>query len=442
MKRCRPGKRQSIYSRHWGTEIVWRTYTLVPQIPSGTWVIRQSVEQLCQEALALQDNAPDSQGKARLLAEAGRVALFGLEIEAESTHLCQAALEMAERLELPEVQAEARITLSLILFVYSFDLEKAIINLKDTVAFTEMNGLMRPAARAHHNLAYYLYYTGDLTSAHQHDLRSVEISREVGDVKLELFALGYLTVSHCHLGQLHDVEKIIAEIEGEYSSVSESQSHYYLCKIRSSLLLFRGEWILALASIIKLREEIRVESDLQRLANVNLDLADAILELNRFGSNYDYEQAKSALAYNLKNKARFLPSLSRILLVCTRQKHFDEVHDWIAEEKDLQKLQEFDSYKMLKLRTDVELTFADGRWVEAVTACQALIEICQRTGHRWELARRLIDLADALAQRAEPGDQEIARQHLRQSLDMFTQMGAPGYVKVVQERLQALDSSA
>ena len=395
---------------------------------------------LCKEALALLDDAPDSQGKARLLAEAGRVALFGMEIEAESTHLCQAALEMAERLELPEVQAEASITLALILFVYSFDLQKAIINLKDAVAFTEMNGLMCPAARAHHNLAYYLLYTGDLNSAHQHDLRSVEISREVGDVKLGLIGFGYLTLSHCHLGHLQDVEKIIAGIEREYSSVSESQSHYYLCKIRSSLLLFRGEWMLAMASILNLREEIRVAGDMQRHANVNLDLADAILELNRFGSNYDYEQAKSALSDNLKNKSRVIPSLSRMLIVCARQKNFDEVHDWIAEVKDLQKIQEFDSYKMLKLRTDVELAFADGCWEEAISACQSLIEIYQRTGHRWEWARRLIDLADAIMHRDEPGDQEQARKHLQQSLEMFTEMGATGYVGVVQERLQDLSS--
>ena len=200
--------------------------------------------------------------------------------------------------------------------------------------------------------------------------------------------------------------------------------------------------MLAMASILNLREEIRVEGDLQRLANVNLDLADAILELNRFGRNYDYEQAKSALADNLKNKARIIPSLSRMLIVCTRQKHFDEVHDWIAEVKDLQKIQEFDSYKMLKLRTDVELAIADEHWEDSIAACQSLIEIYQRTGHRWEWARRLIDLADALIQRDEPGDKERARQHLHlhQSLEMFTEMGATGYVGVVQERLLDLSS--
>jgi hypothetical protein len=47
-------------------------------------------------------------------------------------------------------------------------------------------------------------------------------------------------------------------------------------------------------------------------------------------------------------------------------------------------------------------------------------------------------LADALIHREEPGDQELARQHLQQSLDMFTEMGAPGYIKVLEERMENL----
>ncbi len=66
---------------------------------------------LCQEALALLAGSPDSPGLAHLLAEAGRFAHFG-NIEEQSKPLCQRALEMAERLGLLEVQAQARITLS------------------------------------------------------------------------------------------------------------------------------------------------------------------------------------------------------------------------------------------------------------------------------------------------------------------------------------------
>lgn len=40
--------------------------------------------------------------------------------------------------------------------------------------------------------------------------------------------------------------------------------------------------------------------------------------------------------------------------------------------------------------------------------------------------------------RNEPGDLERARDIYKQSLDMFTEMGAPGYIKVLEERLGEL----
>ena len=48
------------------------------------------------------------------------------------------------------------------------------------------------------------------------------------------------------------------------------------------------------------------------------------------------------------------------------------------------------------------------------------------------------DLGDALVARNEPGDLERAQEAYRQSLDMFTEMGAPGYIKVLEERLEDL----
>ena len=43
-----------------------------------------------------------------------------------------------------------------------------------------------------------------------------------------------------------------------------------------------------------------------------------------------------------------------------------------------------------------------------------------------------------LVGRNEPGDLERARETYQQSLDMFTDMGAAGYIKVLEERLEDL----
>ena len=90
---------------------------------------------------------------------------------------------------------------------------------------------------------------------------------------------------------------------------------------------------------------------------------------------------------------------------------------------------------MYRLSAEAELARAEGCWDDAVSKCKALIDIYQAGGYRWNWARRLIDLGDALVGRDLPGDREQAEQAYRQSLEMFTEMGAPGYIQVLEERL-------
>jgi hypothetical protein len=99
---------------------------------------------------------------------------------------------------------------------------------------------------------------------------------------------------------------------------------------------------------------------------------------------------------------------------------------------------EVNSYRELRSRAEFEIALTEGRWPEAVAACETSIKIFQDSGYRWGYARRLIDLGDALLGRDEPGDPERAREVYQQSLDMFTEMGAPSYVQMLEERLEEL----
>jgi len=398
--------------------------------------------ELCQEALDMLGEAPDSPGLASFLAEAGRVAFHGIDgIQAMSEPLLQAALVMAERLELLEIQAEARNSLALrFIDTVDRDLNEAINNLEQVVVLAEENGLQRSAARAHGNLAWYLNYTGDILSAYKHNLEAVDILRRTGDINGELFALHNLVGSYLNMGELHTAEEILEKIEEMLITTPESQAEYHLRAFRRTLRLFRGEWQQAKEMILNCWEDARRGGDGQRLAYQNLQLVDAILELDRFGISSDLNQAESALAENLEINRKVIPSLSRMIIVSARQRQFERAKCWLVKVKEHKNLLEFDSIKMLQQRAEIELAFADERWGEAINACHALIEICKRTGYRWEWARRLIDLGDALIQRDGTGDRERARQHLDNSLQMFTDMAASGYVNVIQERLKHLDS--
>lgn len=65
------------------------------------------------------------------------------------------------------------------------------------------------------------------------------------------------------------------------------------------------------------------------------------------------------------------------------------------------------------------------------TTRQELIEIYQRCGYRWEWAPWLIDLGDVVLNWDRPGDHEQAAKACLQSLEMFTEMSASGFIRVL-----------
>jgi hypothetical protein len=81
------------------------------------------------------------------------------------------------------------------------------------------------------------------------------------------------------------------------------------------------------------------------------------------------------------------------------------------------------------------LASTEGRWDEAISKRLARIDTCQADGDRFAWAWNLIPLGDSLVGRDLPGDRERAEQAYRQSLEMFTEMGAPGYIQVLEQRL-------
>jgi tetratricopeptide (TPR) repeat protein len=87
------------------------------------------------------------------------------------------------------------------------------------------------------------------------------------------------------------------------------------------------------------------------------------------------------------------------------------------------------------LYAEAKLDLKEGNWEEAVSKEQTLIDRFRHIGNRWVVARNLINLGDALLGRDAPGDREQAQEAYQQSLEMFTEMGAPGYIQVLEERL-------
>ena len=388
---------------------------------------------LCQEALQVLEGSPDSQSYARLLAEAGRTAFFR-NVSDQVLPLCQRAQEMAERLGDMEVGAEASITLAL----HEDDPDKGIRILEDVITLTETEGLVRTASRAHVGLAHYLgTYLVDNNAAYRHYLTAAEVGRQIGDIERMMFCLYESFRCYISLGRLKDVDERISEFLKESTALQSDvkRAHKF---IQRKLLEARGDWEQFLELYRPIMEEVRQGGSIQYISWGNLSMADTILEINRFGSHDDLAEVECMLEENIEIK--WLEKHSRFIqaVVAARQKRFEQARDYILQAEEYLSEKENNGERELRSRADFELAFAEERWGDAVIAGESSIEIMKSCGYRWMRARRLIDLGDALVGRNEPGDLERARTTYQQSLDMFTEMGAPGYIKVLEERLKKM----
>jgi len=387
--------------------------------------------EVCQEGLELMVGASDSIGYSRLLAEAGRIAYL-VNLTCEVRSLCQQASEMAAHIGELEVVADATITLALV----EEDIPRAITEMERVLSLTEEHGLLRSAARAHINLGDLMErYLIDLQSSAQHSIQAIEIIRQIGDIMLLGIPLANACFTLIWMGQLNRAKQMIERI---FLDSRLSRDEYYSKIFDARLFFAQGEWKKSLEVNKILREKIPQGTFLQSIASRNYEMTIAILELCRFGSHGYLTEAENALKENIEIGG-YLQSESKFLLVevfiC--QNRMSDAHDQFTQAQGELSTAAKDNnlFRELCANANLLIALAEHQWNNAVEASETSIEIYKYCHHHWGWARKMIDLGDALVGRDEPGDLERARETYQQSLDMFTEMGAPGYIKVLEERL-------
>lgn len=78
---------------------------------------------------------------------------------------------------------------------------------------------------------------------------------------------------------------------------------------------------------------------------------------------------------------------------------------------------------------------AEKRWDEAINSLESIIQITMKTEQRWERAHKILELAEIYRRRGNSDDSEMAQTLYRQALQLFSDMGASGFVEVILERL-------
>jgi serine phosphatase RsbU (regulator of sigma subunit)/tetratricopeptide (TPR) repeat protein len=400
---------------------------------------------LAESGLRAVEGAPESPELALLIHEAGRAHHFLGQPE-EARPLCEKALAMARKLGAVAVEADTLATLGVL---PDWTLEEAIDILGEAVDQAESAGLLEIAHRAHHNLgAMIISAAGNTESARRHFLRGAELARQRGAAQDELFSLSDAVGMSLSSGSLDEVEEGLATMDALLTAIPEPgpQLHGYY-HIKASLLERQGRWVEAIGLRRSSWEEARRRGNLQAVLFAGLELAKAVVEIERLGEFKDEEareaglaEAMSALLDLIGKRADSMgagaTTRSLLSMVRAHQGWFKEARQLLEEAQQQPRAKSEDWEEMILGQARARLAAAQGDWATAAAAHQAVANASVRLGLRWERALALHEWAGTLLARGEPGDLYRAQELLREAGDIFHDMAAFYYQARVEEQLR------
>jgi len=394
--------------------------------------------QVCQEGSKELLDAPDSPGLARLLSETGWAAFWANQPKEVSIGFCQRAIEMAQRLGLLEVQLNTKISMGYM----AMDLDESIRVVEQTAVLAEAEGMLEIAARAYSALARWKMIKRNYLAGCQYRRKALDLYRRVGDFPMISYVLLRLVENYIMMGDTQEVPGLVEEILEEVSIPELGATEFQLY---STYVVYdyKGEWEQALELERLGLAEAHLRNDPPVIYIYNMDIMSTSLERAEVISYSDLSDAKDALRENLDiqydnpyiNKNPFLTFFSARLNIL--EGRLEEAHHSLDESEQSHDI----FYENHKVGRDIAryyLAQAEKRWDEALAIVQSLLDRYRESGARWNIARYQMGVGDALRGRDEPGDRERASQAYHEALTLFTEMGATGYVQVLQKRLESL----
>jgi serine phosphatase RsbU (regulator of sigma subunit) len=394
----------------------------------------------CLEGLEAVQGAPESSEMARLIHETARAYFFnGMPDQADQ--FCRHALEMAERLGAVEVQADTLATIGLL---PNTPPEEAVAALEKAIEISEANRLLRVAIRAYINLSTGRRgLFGDNLAALEYIKRAVEIARRRGVPQEILLTEGSLLWMYFDLGELAEVERILPQIEKILVELPDPDAaETDINQMKACLSVLRGDWQAAFDWMRFYLKEATRRGDLQAQFNASSFLAVTLLEYDCFVEAPDWSEVeqllRDAIDIGERGIGESIGPRCRLSIAFARRRDFQEAWRWFNEARSKIVVRSSIWQELFLLMAEAELARAEGRWDDAIAAYQKQVEIHSRTHQRLDWARALHNLAEMHTLRGEAEDLLRAHSLFNLALDLYKSMGAPVYIRVVEERLLSL----
>ncbi|HEX9028084.1 MAG TPA: hypothetical protein VF823_02840, partial [Anaerolineales bacterium] len=252
---------------------------------------------LCLDGLAAIPSTIETSGMAALLHETARAYRFN-NMPKEAMPLCRQALDLARRLELVEVQADALATLGIL---SNQTLDEARHALQRAVDLADSAGLLVVSVRAHTNLGEYLRNTGKFAEAREEFLRGSEVAGRAGIVPWQYDQLALAFEVAMDMADIGFIESRLPELKAVASTLGRpGAKSLRLMAIEGRLSHIKGSWESAIQSLQSSVEEARQRKLDYLLPGLAARLADVLFERGRL------EEAESLLIYTLQHPPEVL----------------------------------------------------------------------------------------------------------------------------------------
>ena len=392
--------------------------------------------EICLEGLKWIKDEPESHEVAMLLHETGNSYYVNGKPD-EALEYCQKALQMAERLEDIEVQADTLVTLGIL---PNQSPESALDALTLAVELAHKGNFPLIESRALNNRgAIRGEVTGDLLRAKEDIERALAIATQRGDIGSEYpysSSKLMLDFDYCELSEIERGLHSYGDFVAGYPDTEYSKPGFLWFK--ASLLGLQGEFQYSLELLGECRIVWRKRGYFYGLSCVYNKIADINIEIYRSGGAANWQEVEEVLneSIDLGEKGEDITlSLCLQSMANTFQGNFQEARQYLEAAKQV----EFDYLpfrnKINISRATAHLAVAEGRWEKASDIFEDLIETFSQKGYRWEHAHTLCDWGDALVSRGEPPDLEAARELYNQALELYDDLEASWYKEQVEKRL-------
>jgi serine phosphatase RsbU (regulator of sigma subunit) len=391
---------------------------------------------LTKEGLEVVAGVPDSPEMAMLIHEAARSSFFNDHYE-KAFHLCKKALAMAEKFDDVASQADTLATYGVLKTIPT---EEALEALKKSVALAEEAGYLGIALRAYHNLASVTgSQEGGRETSRKYFKKAALMGRKRGVATEEHYSLAGAVGFARAAGDLDEAEEYLQRMEELAKMMPDPGMAEFINKChRSALLFMQGDWEIGIALARQCYQEAKKQGDISTIIESGGDLVSALLELDLYGQLENYSEIEDLIAEQREiakdgNHHSIWPLL-HLAILKARQNRIPEARAALQaanqEREDKASIWR-DSYMG---HADAEIESAEGNYEAAVSILEGIIANYARLGARWSWARTLHDLAEVLMKSGKPADYERARGMLRESQNLYLEMGARQHAEIIESR--------